>query len=51
MEKVSLTVNGSDVQMNDFVQTIISKLLNAILESLTLEEEPKEAVFTIVVDK
>ena len=47
MKKVVLLVNGSEVAMNDFVQRIILNILSSLLNSLTLAETPREAVFRI----
>jgi len=47
MKHVSLHVNGSEVSLNAFATRIILNLLSGILKSLTLSEEPKEAIFRI----
>ena len=49
MKHVNLLVNGTDVSLNAFATRIILNLLTGILKSLTLAEEPKEAVFRITV--
>ncbi|MBU0510054.1 hypothetical protein KKH27_14615 [bacterium] len=47
MKNLSLIVNGSEVSLNNFATRIIVNLLVSILESLTLSEKPREAVFRI----
>ena len=45
--KLALNVNGKPIEMNEFVQKILSNLIWAILKSLRLEEEPKTAIFNL----
>jgi len=47
MKQLVLTVNGSEIQMNDFVRRIVTNILSSILDSLKLDGTPKSAVFTI----
>jgi hypothetical protein len=47
--KVQLSVNGNNIEMNEFVQKMVGNLIWAILKSLRLEEEPKTAVFNLQV--
>jgi hypothetical protein len=47
--KIQLSVNGKNIEMNEFVHKIVSNLIWAILKSLHLEEEPKTAVLNLQV--
>ncbi len=47
MKELTLTVNGSEIKMNDFVRRIVTNILIGLLNSLTLDESPKTAVFTL----
>ncbi len=47
MKKVALTVNGTEVKMNEFVSKIVTNLLAGVLDSIKLDEPVKNAVFTI----
>lgn len=47
MKNVVLLVNGSEVAMNDFVRKILLNVLTSLLNSLTLSDEPREAVFRL----
>lgn len=47
--KIGVTVNGKSIEMNEFVHKIIGNLLIAILKSLRLDEEPKEASFNLTI--
>jgi hypothetical protein len=47
MRKVTLTVNGTEVKMNEFVSRIVTNVLAGILESIKLDEPVDNAVFTI----
>lgn len=47
MKQLVLTVNGSEIQMNDFVRRIVTNILSSILDSLKLDASPKNVVFTI----
>jgi hypothetical protein len=45
--KVELTVNGKAVEMNEFVHKIVGNSMLAILKSIRLEEEPRQASLSI----
>lgn len=47
MKELVLSVNGTEVKMNEFVNRIVTNILTGILNSLKLDEPPKNAVFTI----
>jgi hypothetical protein len=47
MKKLALTVNGTDIKMNEFVSRIVTNVLTGILDSIKLDEPIKNAVFTI----
>jgi hypothetical protein len=45
--KVVLSINGTEIEMNEFVQKLTGNLLYAVLKSLRLDEEPHSAVFSL----
>lgn len=45
--EITLAVNGKEVVMNEFVRKMTGNILQAILKSLRLDEEPKTASFNI----
>jgi hypothetical protein len=45
--KVELTVNGKAIEMNEFVHKIVGNSFLAMLKSIRLEEEPKQASLNI----
>ena len=47
MKELVLTVNGTTIKTNEFVTRIVTNVLMGVLESLKLDEPPKNAVFTI----
>ena len=47
MKEVTLTVNGIEVKMNEFVTKIVTNILTGVLDSIKLDDVPKNAVFTI----
>jgi hypothetical protein len=49
--EIELSVNGKDVEMNEFVHNIIGNLILGILRSIRLDEEPKTATLSIKLDK
>ncbi|MBU1707283.1 hypothetical protein KKB28_05140 [bacterium] len=47
MKELILTINGKEVKTNEFVTKIITNVLTGVVESLKLDETPKEIVFTL----
>jgi len=46
-KELVLVVNGTEVQMNDFVKRIVTNILGGILDSLKLDQPAQNAVFTL----
>lgn len=47
MKKIVVLVNGSEIALNNFARRIVLNILSGLLNSLTLPDEPREAVFRI----
>ena len=47
MKELILKVNGAEIKTNEFVTKIITNILTGVLESLKLDETPKDVVFTL----
>lgn len=47
MQELKLTVNGTEIKTNEFVTKIVTSILTGVLDSIRLDETPKNAVFTI----
>ena len=47
MQELKLTVNGTEIKTNEFVTKIVTSILTGVLDSIKLDDAPKNAVFTL----
>ena len=47
MKELILTINGTEIKTNEFVTKIITNVMTGVVESLKLDEAPKDIVFTL----
>lgn len=51
MKQVVIKVNGKDIRLKDFPKRVAYNLVFGFIKSLNLEEEPKDIVIHVRVEK
>jgi hypothetical protein len=51
MEEVVIKINGKDIRLKDFPKRVTHNLVVGLVKSLNLEEEPREIVIHVRINR